>query len=1657
MKFRLLLVVLLISVASWGQFNINAFATNYTQDFNTLTSGTWTDNSTLTGWYARTDNTASITAYGANTGGTVAGGLYAFGVAGTNPLSERALGMASSNAFTGGSGTGKGYYGWRLRNNTGAAISAITITWTGEQWRKDNNAASHTLNLFYRTGTNVTDIFLGSWTPAPSTFTTLITGATTAAALDGNASANRTANITVTINVLIPANEEIMLRWEDLNDSGNDHLMAIDDVTITAAPVCTPPSDPTGSITGTTPACNSTTISFSGSASAPVVNYWQTSATGQSLVLGSAASPLTANTIGTTNYYVRAFNSSTSCWSTNSVGPYAVTVNAVPTFTTNPPVGVTISEGTNYDYVVTTSSLGSYQWQVDTGSGFNNVANGGVYSGATTATLSITGATIGMNGYRYRCGVLASAPCVGGAFSSAGTLTVLSVTDNKSDLFYVAGSSPATISSTMNDAANLTSTTGVQAMQFLLRDGGSTFTDTDNLPTILTGFTISQVTNTATDWSAAIKTIALFDGTTRVANGVISASTIVFSGLTVSTLTDGGSKTLSLRMSLNCPLGTVIDGEYFGFSISNVNTTVAATGSSTMTTFAAIQNSPATGGTLRIAVVATRLLFTIQPTTTGVNNTMTTVVVKATDACGNVDVNFTGNVSLISSGTMTVVAPVAAVAGVATFSNIVHTATGTNLFLTASSTVTAAVSTPLFDIVPVTVLKPGDVAVLAVNTTNASGDDEISFVSFVDITPGTRIDITDNAFQKCGTTNGWGISEGWMRLERKNTTLTKGTIITITVNNSTGLATIASPDPLNWISSKPQPSLQGVFNLNPGGEQVFFMAGGSVGGTNGSSATSDAGTYSGNFLFGFNTKGNVWTPFCANAAGGGTTNSDKPLNFDCFLSWPTSQSDYNKYTGPMTDATQRDWVSRISDSANWTGYANNAAYIAGPNFYGASINILNGSYSNGVWIGDKNTDWFDCSNWQSRKVPDSTVDVIVGANATQGVVVDIASPNALAFSYLATCNDLTISDYTVTIEASTSNVLEVHGDLAISSSGVLDMDDGTALADGIIKISGDWTNDAGDTAFSEGNGTVEFVGSSAQIINSNVHTNPEVFYNVVLDNDFNTTISNNLIATGDLEVKTNKFVTIGSAAFPNDYIRVNNRLTNNGDVIIETGGQLIQVNEPDINNGDYSGTKFTLKRAYTARDIDYVYWSAPTKLFAVSNLPNGYRYEWDPVFPNSNGTFGNWIAPSTANMTDGKGYIARTFNGSSTPATNTFTFRGQPNNGEISIPIYRENIQGLITDPPLSYPVVGSTTKWDDNWNLVGNPYPSAINSLTFLLNTNNPDIEGFVYVWSHGTVPSAAIADPFYDDFAINYTSDDYIIYNGTGTVDGPSGFNGMIASGQGFFVLMKDGPAASGMVNFNNSMRRDTTTNATYNNTQFYRSALETQTEVGDEEKSRIWLDIVSPQNAIKRTLIGYVETASNEKDRLFDAVTKPNSLDIYSFIASDAVQEYCIQGRALPFSNSDYVALGIKVGVAGNYKITISAVDGLFEQGQPIFLEDKLLNIIHDLRVAPYSFTTAAGRFDDRFILRYTDSTLGNQDIETINNSVVVATNQGELTIKSYLENMQDVTVYDILGRQLFEAKGISNTEFIASNISMSKQTLIVKIKLENGVVVTRKILL
>ncbi|MBS1491771.1 MAG: hypothetical protein JSS93_14705, partial [Bacteroidetes bacterium] len=89
------------------------------------------------------------------------------------------------------------------------------------------------------------------------------------------------------------------------------------------------------------------------------------------------------------------------------------------------PANSTICETTNTSFTVNagTTTLPTYQWQVSTDGGltFNNVS-GGVYGGATTATLSLTSVPFSYSGYLYR--VIVSGACAPSVISSSALLTV---------------------------------------------------------------------------------------------------------------------------------------------------------------------------------------------------------------------------------------------------------------------------------------------------------------------------------------------------------------------------------------------------------------------------------------------------------------------------------------------------------------------------------------------------------------------------------------------------------------------------------------------------------------------------------------------------------------------------------------------------------------------------------------------------------------------------------------------------------------------------------------------------------------------------------------------------------------------------------------------------------------------------------------------------------------------------------------------------------------------------------------------------------------------------------------------------------------------------------------------------------------------------------
>ena len=513
--------------------------------------------------------------------------------------------------------------------------------------------------------------------------------------------------------------------------------------------------------------------------------------------------------------------------------------------------------------------------------------------------------------------------------------------------------------------------------------------------------------------------------------------------------------------------------------------------------------------------------------------------------------------------------------------------------------------------------------------------------------------------------------------------------------------------------------------------------------------------------------------------------------------------------------------------------------------------------------------------------------------------------------------------------------------------------------------------------------------------------------------------------------------------FPNNNITVTNavKVAPTGQFIVQNTANLVQ-----INNVANSGAIEYNRTATGLHARDYIYWSTPVENFGVASVSPSTSlsriYHWVP--DNNNGTgfgYGNWFNVNE-NMMAGKGYIVRVPDSNPTFATK---FTGRPQNGIITKSIVRGPYTGA------DYSGTNSLiTKYDDNWNLVGNPYPSAIDAIEFLT-ANNTSIMGEVSLWTH-TTPIAISASPYYQTFIYNYKSNDYVTYNSAGNNVGPTGgFNGKIGAGQAFFVKMTDGASGPGAVTFNNTMRTDASNNP-YDNSQFYRT---NNNEQAQPEKHRVWLDLIDSDLNTSRVMFGYMQGATNGKDHMYDATTNyTERLKAFTNIEENE-EVFVIQGKGLPFNTKDKISYGIQVPATGTYKIAISEVDGLFKNNsQKVYIEDLLTNVTQDLTASPYTFTADAGTFKNRFLIKFEDQTLSNNDIEYANSVIVFGKEQ--LTVKSELLNIQNITVYDVLGKTLIHAKEVNTKEHHLFNLRNTNSPLFVKVTLENGAVVIKKVI-
>lgn len=193
--------------------------------------------STMNGWYGAS---AKAFKFGAHEGSQSTGGVLSLGnlSSDTSISNNRALGLGATNA------TGITYFGVAISNDTGHALGTISLSFTGELWRRGSDSATpkslsfgytvdgaNSLNLL-TAATSASYHELGALTAVPRD------GQTNDEQVDGTLAANQTMINDTALALAEPlqAGQTLWLSWHVTNSNSNGNQFAVDDLSFSAVP-----------------------------------------------------------------------------------------------------------------------------------------------------------------------------------------------------------------------------------------------------------------------------------------------------------------------------------------------------------------------------------------------------------------------------------------------------------------------------------------------------------------------------------------------------------------------------------------------------------------------------------------------------------------------------------------------------------------------------------------------------------------------------------------------------------------------------------------------------------------------------------------------------------------------------------------------------------------------------------------------------------------------------------------------------------------------------------------------------------------------------------------------------------------------------------------------------------------------------------------------------------------------------------------------------------------------------------------------------------------------------------------------------------------------------------------------------------------------------
>jgi len=293
------------------------------------------------------------------------------------------------------------------------------------------------------------------------------------------------------------------------------------------------------------------------------------------------------------------------------------------------------------------------------------------------------------------------------------------------------------------------------------------------------------------------------------------------------------------------------------------------------------------------------------------------------------------------------------------------------------------------------------------------------------------------------------------------------------------------------------------------------------------------------------------------------------------------------------------------------------------------------------------------------------------------------------------------------------------------------------------------------------------------------------------------------------------------------------------------------------------------------------------------------------------------------------------------------------------------------------------TQSGGQGWNLLGNPYTSAID-------------------WDYGGGAWHSAVNPtVYIFWGSNYYTWNSVTK--TGTLP-----NSYIPAESGFFVALPGPNGNSATITIPWAAR-------IHSNTELYKEAIPNLLHLG-----------ITGNNYQDETYILFTPGATAGFDSDYDAYKLwglPDAPQLYSMIPGAV-----LSGNVLPSIESNpEVSLGLRVGAETTYTITASGMES-FDLSVPIYLDDLRLGVSANLRENPeYSFSAAPGDPQNRFRVRF-HSTTGIDAQKAINIFIYAANEQLVLNNAGNYEG--NYYVYGINGQLIITLQMLPGKEYINS---------------------------